>query len=31
MIPSIPRLQFADSNQFFLMAGPCVIEDEHMA
>lgn len=31
MIPSIPNLHFSDSNQFFLMAGPCVIEDENMA
>lgn len=28
MTPSIPKLNYTDSNNFFLIAGPCVIEDE---
>lgn len=31
MIPSIPHLKHKNSNSFFLMAGPCVIEGEKMA
>jgi 2-dehydro-3-deoxyphosphooctonate aldolase (KDO 8-P synthase) len=31
MIPTIPKLKYTDGKQFFLMAGPCVIEDETMA
>jgi len=31
MIPSIPQLKYTDGSQFFLLAGPCVIEDEKMA
>ncbi|MDP2722745.1 MAG: 3-deoxy-8-phosphooctulonate synthase [Bacteroidales bacterium] len=31
MIPTIPNLKYTDGKQFFLMAGPCVIEDETMA
>ncbi len=31
MIPHIPQLKHSDGSQFFLMAGPCVIEDEQMA
>jgi 2-dehydro-3-deoxyphosphooctonate aldolase (KDO 8-P synthase) len=31
MIPQIPKLKYTDSNQFILMAGPCVIEGEEMA
>lgn len=31
MIPLIPKLKYTDSNQFILMAGPCVIEGEEMA
>lgn len=31
IIKSIPRLHHADSNLFFVMAGPCVIEGEDMA
>ncbi len=31
MIPHIPNLKYTDSRNFFLMAGPCVIEDEKMA
>jgi len=31
MIPHIPQLKYSDGSQFFLMAGPCVIEDEQMA
>lgn len=31
MIPSIPKIKYLDSDNFFLMAGPCVIEDEQMA
>lgn len=27
----IPKLSFSDSNQFFLMAGPCAIENRDMA
>ncbi len=27
----LPKLKHADSNNFFLLAGPCVIEDETMA
>ncbi|RDC63484.1 3-deoxy-8-phosphooctulonate synthase [Adhaeribacter pallidiroseus] len=28
---AIPGLKYADSNNFFLMAGPCAIEGEEMA
>ena len=28
MIPDIPKLKYKNSSQFFLLAGPCVIEDE---
>ena len=31
MNPAIPNLQFADSNRFFVMAGPCAIEGRDMA
>jgi len=31
MYPSIPKLKYTGSNQFFLLAGPCVIENETMA
>jgi len=31
MLFSIPRLKFPDSDNFFLLAGPCVIENEDMA
>ena len=31
MNPTINKLKHTDSNNFFLMAGPCVIEDESMA
>jgi 2-dehydro-3-deoxyphosphooctonate aldolase (KDO 8-P synthase) len=31
MIPSIPRLKYNNSGNFFLLAGPCVIENELMA
>jgi 2-dehydro-3-deoxyphosphooctonate aldolase (KDO 8-P synthase) len=31
MIPAIPKLKNTDGSNFFLMAGPCVIENEHMA
>ena len=31
MIENIPHIQHADSGQFFLMAGPCAIEDRDMA
>lgn len=31
MIPSIPKIKYFDTDNFFLMAGPCVIEDERMA
>ncbi len=31
MIGNIPRIKHADSNQFFLLAGPCAIEGEEMA
>jgi len=27
MIPSLPKLHFTDSANFFLLAGPCVVED----
>lgn len=30
MIPQIPLLQNTSSNNFFLIAGPCVVEDEAM-
>ncbi len=30
MYPIIPQLKFTDSNNFFLMAGPCVVENEEM-
>lgn len=31
MIPDIPKLKHKDSDNFFLLAGPCVIEGEEMA
>lgn len=31
MIPRIEKIRYADSGNFFLMAGPCVIEGEKMA
>jgi len=31
MLPNLPTLRFSDSRSFFLMAGPCVIENEKMA
>lgn len=31
MIQNIPKIQHADSGNFFLMAGPCAIESEDMA
>lgn len=31
MIPNIPKLKYQDSGIFFLMAGPCAIEDRQMA
>ena len=31
MIPKIANLQFTNSNSFFLIAGPCVIENETLA
>jgi len=31
MLNSIPRLKHLEANNFFLLAGPCVIEDEKMA
>ena len=30
MIGNIPRIKHADSNQFFLLAGPCAIEGDEM-
>ncbi len=30
MIPNIPRIKFADGNNFFLIAGPCVVESEEL-
>ena len=30
-LTDLPRIDFADSQQFFLMAGPCAIEGEEMA
>ena len=29
MYPKLPQLKHTDSGNFFLIAGPCVIEDEH--
>jgi 2-dehydro-3-deoxyphosphooctonate aldolase (KDO 8-P synthase) len=31
MIPIIKNLKYSNSDNFFLIAGPCVIEDEKMA
>jgi 2-dehydro-3-deoxyphosphooctonate aldolase (KDO 8-P synthase) len=31
MIPNIPKLQHTSGNNFFILAGPCVIEGEDMA
>jgi 2-dehydro-3-deoxyphosphooctonate aldolase (KDO 8-P synthase) len=31
MLQSLPQLKFKDSNNFFLLAGPCAIEGEEMA
>ena len=30
-LSSIPNIKFLDSNNFFLIAGPCAIESEEMA
>lgn len=30
MIPSIPNIRHKDSGNFFLIAGPCIIEDDRM-
>ncbi|TSA30343.1 MAG: 3-deoxy-8-phosphooctulonate synthase, partial [Bacteroidetes bacterium] len=30
VLQEIPKIQFADSGNFFLIAGPCVVEDETM-
>lgn len=30
MIPSIPNIRHEDSGNFFLIAGPCIIEDDRM-
>ncbi|MBP7270835.1 MAG: 3-deoxy-8-phosphooctulonate synthase, partial [Bacteroidia bacterium] len=30
MIPNIPSLRHTDSGNFFLLAGPCVVEGETM-
>lgn len=30
MIPQIPNLKFSDGNNFFLIAGPCVVESEEL-
>ena len=30
-LTDLPRIDFADSQQFFLMVGPCAIEGEEMA
>ena len=31
MLKTIPKLKHLDTNNFFLLAGPCVLEDEEMA
>jgi 2-dehydro-3-deoxyphosphooctonate aldolase (KDO 8-P synthase) len=31
MIPAIPKLKFTETNNFFLLAGPCAIEGKEMA
>jgi len=31
MIPQIPNLKHTDSNNFFILAGPCAIEGEEIA
>ena len=31
MTPKIPKIQFGQTDQFFIMAGPCAIEGEDMA
>ena len=31
MTPNIPNIQFGQTDQFFIMAGPCAIEGEEMA
>ena len=31
MLPSIPKIKYADSGNFFIMAGPCAIEGRDMA
>ena len=31
MINNIPQLKYTDSGNFFLLAGPCVIEGESIA
>jgi len=31
IIPNIYKLKITDPNMFFLIAGPCVVEDEHMS
>jgi 2-dehydro-3-deoxyphosphooctonate aldolase (KDO 8-P synthase) len=30
MLPDIPKLKYTNSRNFFLIAGPCVVEDESM-
>jgi 2-dehydro-3-deoxyphosphooctonate aldolase (KDO 8-P synthase) len=30
MIPNVPKLNHTKSGSFFLIAGPCVVEDEKM-
>ena len=30
-LKAIPNIKFLDSNNFFLIAGPCAIESEEMA
>lgn len=31
MVPQIPKIKYADSGNFFLLAGPCAIESREMA
>jgi 2-dehydro-3-deoxyphosphooctonate aldolase (KDO 8-P synthase) len=31
MINNVPKIKHTESGQFFLIAGPCAIEDESMA
>jgi len=30
MLPAVPKLKYTDKGNFFLIAGPCVVEDEKM-